>query len=448
MRRKHFLLATGAALAASSVPSIAAGVTKFADLKNGQFGAELNATDISGVQRVLHPEVFKGTVLEVLNAAPSTASAVVLPNLPTVATQGVPGSVGDPGSCEAQSFGYCLGAYTAARHPNGSRKWSAADPENQPSAAWLYQWAHEQNGKSCPTGSGTTPYARKLVSTGSPSAQEYPYNPHDSTTVQGVCSYIKTLDVSNAGPGASRLLVGSYKGFTNVTNGKSRYLDTFKALIRNGHAIAFSGLVAKAYCIESPALQNGAFTAPQGFIKKSGHGQVIVGFDDTKGPNGAFLVQNSFGTTWNPGPANDPGHNGRIWWGYDAFFQSQGYALVMYPNLAVAPSGNKLAATGSGAPDLYVPSVRRHTQDGRHYVTVILHATDAITLTKIDVVGRHGKHAVDTFPTSKALGEMLRFGYASVDRAIPFARGKYTIHVSATTQSGQNVSYSGPIDVT
>jgi hypothetical protein len=154
------------------------------------------------------------------------------------------------------------------------------------------------------------PYADKLVGDGAPSTAAFPYDPHDAAE----CTYIKGLDVTTMPAGSSRLLVGSYKVYTNV---RAADLAHFKELIRHGHAIAFSGLVAKGYGAQSPPLVNGAFTAPQGFKNPSGHGQVIVGYDDSKGPHGAFLVQNSFGPSWNPGPASDHGRNGRIWWDYN-----------------------------------------------------------------------------------------------------------------------------------
>ena len=97
----------------------------FLDPKNGRFGGERAGPDFRGLQEALSPDILKGTELEVLNAAPNSATRWVLDNLPTVATQGTPTSIGDPGSCEAESFGYRIGAYTAARKPNGGKKWRA-----------------------------------------------------------------------------------------------------------------------------------------------------------------------------------------------------------------------------------------------------------------------------------------------------------------------------------
>jgi hypothetical protein len=451
MRRGIFILGTGAAIAALSTRPIAAGVAAYADLKNGQFGADVSGADLNGVQRALSPDALVGTVMSVQNAAPPGARRVVLDNLPTISTQGVPGSVGDPGSCEAQSFGYCLGAYTAARNPDGSRKWSAGDPANQPSAAWLYQWAHQvyKPGKTCPSGSPAACYAIELVTAGAPSTATDPYNPSGATTVVGVCSYIESLNVTSPGPNASRLLVGSYKAFPGLMNQRAQYLDTFKALIRNGHAIAFSGRVAKEYCIQSPPLVNGAFTMPKGYIAGSGHGQVIVGYDDSKGPRGAFLVQNSFGPGWNPGPSDDPGRNGRIWWGYEAWFKSQSYAIVMYPNLHEPPFGHKLHPSGgSGAVNIFVRSAKRYSEDGKHYAILVLHANAAITLSKVEIVGKNVKIAGETSPTAQAVAETMRFGYTYVRRATAFPPGEYDATLTTTTEGGQSVTYRGPIEIT
>ena len=443
MQRRLFILGTGAAaLAASPERALAAKINIYADLKSGQFGADLSGIDFKGVQNALHPDSLQGTSLAVTNAAPAGSGAVILSNLPTVSTQGVPGSVGDPGSCEAQSFGYCLGAYTAARNPNGSRKWSAADAHNQPSVAWLYHWQHVERGsKACPSGSGSVPYAQKLVATGAPSNAKYPYNPNNSPRVGVICSYIDGIDVSDPGPDAARLVVGSYKGYTNIQNNESKYLETFRALIRNGHAIAFTGLVPKQYCVESPPLNRGAFIAPQGFIPKSGHGQTIVGYDDSKGPQGAFLVQNSFGPGWNPGPARDPGHNGRIWFGYGAWFKSQQFALIMFPNLNQAPSGTMLTSNVSGAPRLYLREGKRYTQGGNAYLNLILHATDALTLNQITVTGPKGLAATQT------LNEVIRFGYAYVERKPAFQPGKYSAKLTGKTKAGQPVTYTGHLEV-
>jgi hypothetical protein len=439
MRRRHFILGAGAATAFASPSQAQPGLLRLFEMAEDDFGADLTGDDFRGVQRALHPDMVRGTSMEVTNAAHPRATAVVLDNLPTVSSQGTPTKLGNPGTCEAQSFGYCLGAYTAARLPNGQRKWSAADANNQPSAGWLYQWVHSiQTDRQCPQGSKAVPYAQKLVTSGAPSSARFPYNPDDASTVQGICQELERIDISNPGPDAARLRIGSYKAYSGVLGKKEQYLETFKSLIRNGHAIAFSGYVPKGY--GKPTLTNGVFTAPDGFTKPSGHGQVIVGFDDSRGEHGAFLVQNSFSPLWNAGPRDDPGYNGRIWYGYNAWFKGQSLALVAYPNDPGAPSGQRLTSNTPGAPQVFLKESRRYQEGGASYLALILHGADAFQLNQITVTGPHG------LASTEQLNETIRFGYAYVERKPPFQPGRY--HAQLTGQyDGRPASWEGVIDV-
>jgi hypothetical protein len=452
MQRRTFLIGAGCALAGS--PQLAAAARPrmhFLDPENGQWGEALTARDSSGVLTALSPRALYGTVLGVTAAAAYDARAVILTNLPTVATQGVPGHVGAPGSCEAQSFGYGLGTYTAARNADGSIKWSAADPANQPSAAWLYQWEHqvtEHDKRICPQGTGAKPYLDKLVADGAPSTAQVPYDPNDVTTVPAECTYIKSLDVMTTRPGASHVMIGSYKIYPNVLGGKATYLPQFKDLIRHGHAIAFTGLVAKMYSIESPPLTAGVFTAPDGYNPHTGHGQVIFGFDDSKGPNGAFLVQNSFGPGWNAGPASDPGRNGRIWWDYDAFFAGQKYVAIAFPiapPAALTPGRGALTlqADDPGAPRFSIASAGLYSEGDAQHLVFVTQASDAVTITGLHVRGPSGPVG------AVALNETMRSGYQYLTRrgGATFAAGTYHVRYAARTRSGRTVLYRGVVRV-
>ncbi|HEY0393087.1 MAG TPA: hypothetical protein VGD01_01205 [Candidatus Elarobacter sp.] len=449
MNRGSFLVAASCAVAASTPATTLARGRRIVDPDAGRWGAALGARDATGVVPALSPRALYGTALAAHPLAAENASAVILTNLPSVATQGVPGHAGAPGSCEAQSFGYCLGAYTAARNPDGSMKWSASEPANQPSAAWLYQWDHhiiEHDGRVCPAGSGAKPYLDRLVSDGAPSAAQVPYDPHDYATVAAECGYIKGLDTARTWPGESRLTIASYKIYANVLDGKATYLPQFKDLIRHGHAIAFTGLVAKHYGVDSPPLTGGIFTAPDGFIAKSGHGQVIVGFDDGKGPNGAFLVQNSFGPDWNAGPASDHGRNGRIWWDYDAFFASQKYCAIAFPagppNATAGANATTLQPNDPGAPHFTVSNTVLHSSERGQHLVLVTHASDAVTITGLQVRGPRGH----TFGT--ALNESMRLGYQYLKREhAAFLPGTYQVRYTARTRSGKNVVYRGAVRV-
>ncbi|MDB5005327.1 MAG: hypothetical protein JWQ34_3552 [Mucilaginibacter sp.] len=84
----------------------------------------------------------------------------------------------------------------------------------------------------------------------------------------------------------------------------------------------------------------------------TGHEVCIVGYDDAKQ---AFLVQNSYGTTYNNNPAGDPDRPGMMWFGYNLFSEPslQIELYVGTPNIPVltvsdlAFAGNTLYAIGA-----------------------------------------------------------------------------------------------------
>jgi hypothetical protein len=339
-----------------------------------------------------------------------------------------------------------LGAYTAARYPNGTEKWDASAPQNEPSAGWLYEWFHrvfDPIGKQCPSGSGALGYLQRLVAAGAPSAQDVPYNPNGQyQTVKALCDYLDAIDLTQAWPDEANFIIGSYKGFSDIQHKSSTYLDLFKSLIRNGHAIAFSGYVFPGYA--TPPISNGVFTPQVAFKVPSGHGQVIVGFDDSKGSGGAFLIQNSFGPEWNPSTSSDPGFNGRIWWPYDTFFSSQKSAAIAFSNTAEPVAGFILTSSLQNAPQLALRNVHQHIDAaGTSRLVIVAHAQDALTFTQLSVTDPAGA----TF--TAALNEVQRLGYVYAIRTDgqPFTAGTYSVTFSAKTSAGTSVTYSGQLPV-
>lgn len=302
--------------------------------------------------------------------------AVVLTNLPAVAQQGTADHPGSPGTCEAQSFGYGLGSYTAARLPDGGIKWDPADAVNSVSAAFLYALAVSDSlAGPCPKGGLALEYLARLTALGAPSRAQVPYEPN--------CNYLKSVDPDVAWPDQDRFLIGSYSTFRISTEP----LEFIKRLLAARHAIAFTGPVYSGYA--DPTLDHGVFgtntgTQPDTIIPNSGHGQLLVGYDDDKGdPSapGAFLIQNSFGTDWPPSESNP---EGRIWWAYRTFLESQELAAVAYPRAESAQQG-KLQSELVG-PEGFVTGVR-HWVDPRDasnvYLIVELQFTEPVLLQSI-----------------------------------------------------------------
>lgn len=110
-------------------------------------------------------------------------------------------------------------------------------------------------------------------------------------------------------------------------------------------------------------------------------------------------MQNSFGSGWNPGPVSDRGRNGRIWWDYDAFFKTQGYASIAFPAASAAQAWPARGATTLQSDDPGAPQF------------TVSHATaDALTLTGLHVRGRSGRAA------GVSLNETMRLGCQYVTR--------------------------------
>src|SRR6476660_2389082 len=132
--RKPDFFATGvvsAVLFASA--SAASAQQNCTDDGSGPYGSLLDQREFDQAVQALPPAAFLTPRVQ-----PPLPSNAYLDNLPAVSPKGTAAMPGSPGSCEAQSFGYGLGSYTAARLPNGSHKWIAALAENSVSAAYLF----------------------------------------------------------------------------------------------------------------------------------------------------------------------------------------------------------------------------------------------------------------------------------------------------------------------
>lgn len=437
MHRRTFLATAGAAALAGSAKALGS-----PNASSVNFGADLSPVQFQGVQSPLGPGALEGTFLEVKDKFPPNARRVVLDNLPPPMAQGGPGHLGSPGSCEACSWGYGLGTYTGSREIAGPRAgWDSNDPHDQVSAAWLYQWQHASTGKpnSCPTGSMCIPYLTKMLRDGAASTADAPYNPQHRPKVAGMCAYIETLNTTGTPfPGMDRFVIGSYKS-TGIggSGNQAKYLPVIKNLLRNRHAIAFSGLVPKD--INAPVLApNGVYHATPGFYPNSGHGQMIVGYDDALG---ALLVQNSMGANWNPGPAHDVGHNGRIWYAYEAFFAGQKVIGVAWPKPPAAVPGTVLPALTRGAPVLKVVNARVHDTPNYSRLVLVLYASAPLNVKSLAAHNpRSGHHFTAT------INELLRIGYQYIQEPAGTFKPKATFDMTIQAlANGTPVTYRGPV---
>ncbi len=456
LSRRNFLVSAGAIAGAAGLGS------RFAWAANpptigkmdpgGHFGSLLSRAEFDAAPQALKPQLLASltTTHPSLRATLTQAKPRhILSNLPPVSQQGTPASLGYPGTCEAQSFGYCLGTYTAANGPIGG--FDPTPAANRISAAWLFAWLTNQEGKMGCGGSMALDYLDLLVQGGAPSELQVPYKPDCASVSAKTASNPNGVDIKLADyAGISKFRLGSLYALPNFLNGKAAFLELFKHHLLTGHAIAFSGLVPNDLSDPSKAMTKGAFN-PKQFIAGSGHGQVIVGFDDGLGPSGAFLIQNSFGTDWPYLPNPTPLMAGRLFWTYESFFASQGYGAIAFPYIPhVSTNGVIMVAHPAepGDPEAVIKEVAT-TQDaatGEH-VLILQHSfSRPVRLLSVSVSGP-GRGA----PITTRFGRTISNGHSHVRQATAFTPGVHQVTVQVETfpygMRGRALTYTANLQV-
>jgi hypothetical protein len=398
----------------------------------GRFGAVLDASSFEGAPIALPVEAF----LQPPNP-PVLPSSVMLTNLPPVGMQGTAQHLGAPGSCEAWSFGYGLGSYTAAQLPAGGVRWSPAQTSYQVSPAWLYMW---QLGGACPGDTEALPYLSRLVSHGAPSMSDVAYEPN--------CQYLQSINLSTPHSDHSNFMIGSYATLKLDPNSTTQ-VEQIKQYLANNQVVAFTGLVLEDYAA-GPVLTDGVIYG-DAVVANSGHGQILVGYDDTMGDSenpGAFLVQNSFGTDWPPsaGAGSSPAPPGMIWWSYGTFMNTQKYAAIAYPRNTATPSGTLLTGS-SGAPVASIVRAWQWSASSSADTTLLLsHAFAEPVL--LDTVMLTGPDS-NAVTISVAYGEHISTGTSYIQRSdsMQFLSGDWSIQLAGSLLDGTAVTYSGSISV-
>jgi len=387
----------------------------------GAYGSLVDEKEFGAAVSVLPPSAFADPPAKPGGAVPAQ---VLLTNLPAISRQGTKKGPGYPGSCEAQSFGYGLGSYTAARALDGHALWDASLPENEPSAAFLYAWLHKIAHQKCGDGSGATQYLSRLVSLGAPSVEDVPYKP--------ACPYLagdSYLDKPFGGE--DRLRIGSFATFS-INKNKLSFL---KELLAGGQAVAFSGLVIKGF--NTIPLDTGVVYSTETY-PKSGHGMLLVGYDDARGrPDkpGAFLIQNSFGPDW-----PSPGAGGRVWYSYDTFLTTQFLGATAYPRDPSPPKGQMLKGA-PGAPAASITRAFQWTPDARTVLVLMHHFAEPLLMKSITLTGPGGKSVTGT------LNQFIQSGYTHFARSDgkSFALGDWKVVITGEDAAGAAVTYEGTV---
>ncbi len=360
---------------------------------------------------------------------------------------------GSSGSCEAQSFGYGLGSYTAARRPNGSRKWNPALPRNSVSPAYLYEWALSlmltPESSKCPQGTFGSPYLEQLVSFGAPTRARVPYP--ELATTEADCAYLDSFphqaDFPDDYPAMKRFRIGSYAAFSIQADPQAA-VQLIKEYIAQGQAVAFSGHVLCGYC--SPTLQDGVIYETKYIVgpppkKPSGHGQLVVGYDDDvglPGKKGALLIQNSFGTAWPPASSGSPAPPGMVYWSYKTFADTQLNAAVAYPRSPGPPAGVRLSRSVH-APRASITRAFQWAPDPPQGVYLILthFFHDPVFLDSVELTepGAKGVTATATYQHYISTG----YSYLTRTDGKAFLSGTWAVTLEGTDVGGNPITYTG-----
>ena len=431
-----------AALFASA--GVAAAQQNCTDDGSGPFGSVLDFDAFNNAVQALPPAAFLTPRIQ-----PPLPSSSYLSNLPAVSQQGTAAMPGSPGSCEAQSFGYGLGSYTAARLPNGSHKWIAALPENSVSAAYLFAWGIANGYAQCPKGEAL-PYLNHLVGLGAPTRARVPYEPD--------CSYFESTIPQQRGfpdnySDMKRFRIGSYAVFNIHDNPQA--LQRIKQYIANGQAIAFSGYVLCGYGLNLP-MQDGVIYETSYVIGQNGqppgHGQVVVGYDEnvgTPGNQGALLVQNSFGTDWpaSAGATSSIAPPGMAYWSYNSFEQTQKLAAVAYPREPGPPAGMRLSGSRR-APLASITSAFQWAPDGPSptaYLILMHFFQEPVLLLHVSLTEPGGQAITAT----GRYRQNISTGYTYLRRTDgnAFISGTWAVSLQGIDMNGNGVTYTGSIEV-
>jgi len=441
-RKIHFVLAPLLAIGLRASAGAASPLGLCTDDGSGPYGSLLDRREFDQAVQALPPAAFLTP-----RTQPPLPSNAYLFNLPAVSQQGTDAHPGSPGSCEAQSFGYGLGSYTAARLPNGSFKWVAQLAENSVSAAYLFSWGNFIGFAHCPRGGKALPYLEHLVGFGAPTRASVPYHP--------LCSYFSEIQQQryfpNDYPAMQRFRIGSYAVF-NIHDHPQAAVQRIKEYIANGQAVAFSGRVLCGYGKNLP-MQHGAIYETSYIVKDhkpAGHGQLVVGYDDDVGiprKPGALLVQNSFGTAWpaSAGATHSLAPPGMAYWSYNSFMQTQQLAAVAYPRALRRPTGEQLSGSHD-APPGWITEVFQWAPDNpspKAYLILMHFFQEPVHLSHISLTQPGGSIITAT----GNYGQNISTGYSYLSRTDgnAFLPGTWTVSLEGTDMDGNSVSYTGSI---
>ena len=205
------------------------------------------------------------------------------------------GNQGQYGTCVAWSVGYNIRTYLEAVD-QGYTQTELAEKSHQFSPKDLF-WSIPtgDKGADC-NGTGFEPAFDALVSRGVAPLSDVPYE--------------DLSDCSSTPPSSWTSSASNYK-IENYRKIDYQSVAEIKDYLREGRAISFGARLGDNFMEwdSDDIINSDTYTNPG--MQHAYHAMALCGYDDSKGPNGAFRVVNSWGTSW--------GDNGYIWVDYSFF---------------------------------------------------------------------------------------------------------------------------------
>lgn len=226
------------------------------------------------------------------------------------------GDQGQYGTCVAWSVGYALRGYMYAVEKGLSQQ-DLKQTRNQfsPKDLWV---SIPSDGKSQGCGGAAfDPALSAMVSRGIATMETVPYS---------------SLNCDGSPQSSWTKEAGNYKIKNYRMVGESDLtVQNMKTLLSQGQSISFGARLGDNFM----SWQGGGILSNDSYISPNAqhayHAMLLVGYDDSKGANGAFLIFNSWGTSW--------GDKGYIWIDYNFFINNFMYiAFVATPESNVNPN--------------------------------------------------------------------------------------------------------------
>lgn len=216
------------------------------------------------------------------------------------------GDQGQYGTCVTWAIGYAMHTYLHGVR-RGLTKEQLASPANQFSPADLWMsMGSDSKGTGC-DGSSFEPALDVLQRRGITTLQNAPYS---------------SIRCDEAPPQSWTNDAANYK----ILNYRTIYdtdltVENLKSHLAQKQVVAFGARLGDNFMSWTGDGVISSDTYLQPGMQHAYHAMALVGYDDNKGPNGAFLVFNSWSTKW--------GNEGCIWVDYDFFIKSFVYGAFV-----------------------------------------------------------------------------------------------------------------------